>query len=693
MRAILPLCGLFAVAVAQRTTVGTPTTAVVANLPVAKLSWELDIVIRLYCTTSCGKTVKNGWSGYVDASECTKCTCFSGALSYCQTDYACLRKTYGKPECLGEDDDCDGLAEHCPAGTKCTKTEYGEMKCVQTANNAVCGRIKCDTPLATCKVSAYSTGICRLGCQKSCGGYVPHGWSGYDDGSNHCNRCFCQSGQMTCTLMYCLDSDPCPGRCTPYTEPKPCFLTALSSSELHIEAAKPLTGALTFRRLCWNAATCKCGFYPRVLCFQNPCNTVSCRAGYHCEPNYCGGCNHRCVKDKCPGRERKAYSSLSCAERNRFVRAIKELKSTKPSEWDDFVSMHGQAWSYAHSSNEFFPWHRWYLVGFENALRSLGGEFECITLPYWDWEKDAGSESSTPPLRCNTFGRTTGTDASNCVDEGVSNKATWAVSGGGCLKRNFGGFGFAGEATIINHITTRPSYSSFRPPIEGLHGTAHVWVGGHMAGVSTAPEDPLFWMHHCNIDRMWALWQDYHGYDEVAKNLYTNLHYANSAALNNIMPMDIDAGGSVMSYFTTPVSIRDMMHIHDMPGGNSYTYGSDTIAFTLVAPVSGSWSWVTPGTLPRVNCFAACFIDVIKDIAFTPIWFHNTAIPLEKNFKALTCKKDTTESRLEAFNTLAKAECKILSKQPMVSEDWIKTMWRNTTDTDVFKHCYGLDGN
>ena len=29
---------------------------------------------------------------------------------------------------------------------------------------------------------------------------------------------------------------------------------------------------------------------------------------------------------------------------------------------------------------------------------------------------------------------------------------------------------------------------------------------GFMGGFSTAPLDPLFWMHHCNIDRLWEVW-------------------------------------------------------------------------------------------------------------------------------------------------------------------------------------------
>ena len=45
--------------------------------------------------------------------------------------------------------------------------------------------------------------------------------------------------------------------------------------------------------------------------------------------------------------------------------------------------------------------------------------------------------------------------------------------------------------------------------IEGIHDTIHVDVGGsgHMADPAVAAFDPIFWLHHCQIDRLLALWQ------------------------------------------------------------------------------------------------------------------------------------------------------------------------------------------
>jgi Common central domain of tyrosinase len=42
-----------------------------------------------------------------------------------------------------------------------------------------------------------------------------------------------------------------------------------------------------------------------------------------------------------------------------------------------------------------------------------------------------------------------------------------------------------------------------------LHNRVHVWVGGDMEP-PTSPNDPVFYLNHCNVDRVWASWQQHH---------------------------------------------------------------------------------------------------------------------------------------------------------------------------------------
>ena len=54
--------------------------------------------------------------------------------------------------------------------------------------------------------------------------------------------------------------------------------------------------------------------------------------------------------------------------------------------------------------------------------------------------------------------------------------------------------------------------------LEGIHNNLHAYSGGfakdprvpfygHMANVPVAAFDPIFWVHHCNVDRLLAIWQ------------------------------------------------------------------------------------------------------------------------------------------------------------------------------------------
>ncbi|MFN0125291.1 MAG: tyrosinase family protein [Verrucomicrobiales bacterium] len=54
------------------------------------------------------------------------------------------------------------------------------------------------------------------------------------------------------------------------------------------------------------------------------------------------------------------------------------------------------------------------------------------------------------------------------------------------------------------------TFEAFQTTLEGgPHNSGHRAVGGTMASASS-PADPIFWMHHANIDRLWAIWQAQH---------------------------------------------------------------------------------------------------------------------------------------------------------------------------------------
>jgi tyrosinase len=61
-------------------------------------------------------------------------------------------------------------------------------------------------------------------------------------------------------------------------------------------------------------------------------------------------------------------------------------------------------------------------------------------------------------------------------------------------------------ASNVPSVMAATTFGSFAPPMNGVHGAVHIWVGGTMSDPSTAAADPIFWMHHANLDRLWWQW-------------------------------------------------------------------------------------------------------------------------------------------------------------------------------------------
>ncbi|HKE23555.1 MAG TPA: tyrosinase family protein [Bryobacteraceae bacterium] len=192
-----------------------------------------------------------------------------------------------------------------------------------------------------------------------------------------------------------------------------------------------------------------------------------------------------------------------------------------------------------HGTWFFLPWHRMYLGFFERIVRAavakLGGPADW-TLPYWNYSDTTNPNAKTlPPC----FRETTLPDGSPnplFAIQGVSILRAPGINAGdpsvipdedvdlsGCLTEGFfspdvdttvGDLGFGGPATGFNHDALAFGTNSveFNP-----HNAIHVNVGGQwrqrgetidgwMMNPDTAALDPIFWLHHANIDRLWSVW-------------------------------------------------------------------------------------------------------------------------------------------------------------------------------------------
>ncbi|MEV7776559.1 tyrosinase family protein [Kitasatospora sp. NPDC086791] len=227
---------------------------------------------------------------------------------------------------------------------------------------------------------------------------------------------------------------------------------------------------------------------------------------------------------------RKSQATLTAAEKRAFVNAVLELK--RRGAYDAFVSTHNDfimsdtdtTERTGHRSPSFLPWHRSFLLRFERALQAIDA---TVTLPYWDWTTDRAPDSS---LWGPDFlgGDGAGTDGRVTTGPFAQSSGNWTLTvrpdTRNYLIRRLGqsGQGLPTKADV-DAVLAIPTYDAapfnsssagFRNNLEGwvgvnVHNRVHVWVGGTMS-TGMSPNDPVFWMHHCMIDRLWAAWQSRH---------------------------------------------------------------------------------------------------------------------------------------------------------------------------------------
>lgn len=279
----------------------------------------------------------------------------------------------------------------------------------------------------------------------------------------------------------------------------------------------------------------------------------------------------------------------------------------------------------------FGPWHRLYLLLFENALQAVSGKE--ITVPYWDW---TDPESTRAVFTDGFMGGDGDATDDFAVKTGPFRKDQWKLvvnppgfqwnpSATTYLTRHFASLAPSLptpgdlEAALAGPQYDTPPYDStsdsslsFRNIWEGFgspggtgqpgylcgpdgivaanlsadgthnHNAVHAYVGG-IRGVTpegvphfgtmtlpSSPNDPTFFLLHSNVDRIWARWQGIHGIDTYQP---TDGHPTNN--IDDVMhPFD------EIGITATPATVADIRQL-----GYRYTYTqtSPTLDAALLA--------------------------------------------------------------------------------------------------------------
>lgn len=233
-----------------------------------------------------------------------------------------------------------------------------------------------------------------------------------------------------------------------------------------------------------------------------------------------------------------------------YARAVGELRTRAfddPTAWTFLAAIHGiepQGWlnqgilppsppvsadagrmfnQCQHAGWFFLPWHRGYLHAFEAILgdwiESQGGPADWA-LPYWNYLDSSNPNARDVPQEF--------LDAT--FDGGSPNPLSQALRGPATRlgPQPWIGADISLASQTETIYTSDPGSLGYGGPISGFsqqgnayganetnpHNFVHVMIGGDNSGnpqgwmwdPNFAALDPIFWVHHCNIDRLWAAW-------------------------------------------------------------------------------------------------------------------------------------------------------------------------------------------
>jgi len=282
-----------------------------------------------------------------------------------------------------------------------------------------------------------------------------------------------------------------------------------------------------------------------------------------------------------------------------------------------------------HGSWFFPPWHRGYLVALENLLRTiiveeLGGPSDWA-LPYWNYLSQAapGNQNQIPPAFTvktlpdgspnplyvpqrygpNGDGNVyieVGPDNPNnpkandeCQLDTIYSESSPGQPGTG----NLYGYYYGGQETGFSH-----SNGGFGDLESNPHNFVHVMVGGFDGDTWTDPNaqetkeglmsdppvaglDPIFYLHHANIDRMWDAWNVTGNNSNPGDASWLKGPTANG---NSQFAMPMDAAGTPWYYTPADVNSTTSLRFY----GTVYSYTYDDLSLTSyetdVQPKSGN---------------------------------------------------------------------------------------------------------
>jgi tyrosinase len=212
------------------------------------------------------------------------------------------------------------------------------------------------------------------------------------------------------------------------------------------------------------------------------------------------------------------------------VGIMKQKPDAEQFSWVNLSKIHGtdpNTYNFCPHGNWYFlPWHRAFTAMYERIVRNLTGN-NGFAMPYWDWTNNPTMPEvfltpTTPDGKTNwlyvndqaygqTWTRTWPPTEPMPIDQ-VGPAVLQSILDSTPYE-NFGtsmpGTGSQGSGPVqdsLDQSWINDEDSGTQGILEGNpHNNVHNNIGGWMPSASS-PRDPIFFMHHANIDRIWAVW-------------------------------------------------------------------------------------------------------------------------------------------------------------------------------------------
>ncbi|OLN83361.1 Tyrosinase 2 [Colletotrichum chlorophyti] len=318
---------------------------------------------------------------------------------------------------------------------------------------------------------------------------------------------------------------------------------------------------------------------------------------------------------------RKEWRSLAEEDRLSFIGAVQCMMRAPPlsdrkrvpmakSLYDDFVAVHYTNFQTTHMTASFFAWHRYYLVTFEQKLRTQCGYKGA--LPYWEWGLDVDDPAASPLF--DGSATSLGSDGAAIPHDGLRLRQSFSQNlivlppgtGGGCIKTgpfanmtvhigpaNLPQYGTEQPFSVANPLLDVPrclkrdlnkyvasSYTSFRNSTSlillqkniqefttllqgddrfysntlGVQGGSFIFGGDPGADGRIAPGDPAFWVHQAQVDRLYWIWQN-QDFENRQGVFGTVTFQDNPRSQNGTVEDFVD-----IAPLNTPVKVKDLIN-------------------------------------------------------------------------------------------------------------------------------------